>query len=282
MAKYKINGLVFDVTEMGPATGETIVLLHGFPQAAESWSSVASILAEAGYRVVAPNQRGYSPGARPVSRFKYRLRYLADDIASLMDKLGVDKFHLVGHDWGGGVAWVLSSQERERILSLTVLSTPHPKALLKTLMTTSQIFLSWYLFFFQIPRLPEWIVLANNGKVAYQWLKRAGLDDATARTYVQRFLDDPEALTGAVNWYRAMPFDISYGFTLDPPSMPTTFVWSDGDIAVSRKAAEATARLVGDGGTFRVMAGESHWLPEQAAREVAATVLSSVARISDI
>ena len=120
--------LVFDVLVAGPDDGPAVILLHGFPETAQSWVHQTPVLAAAGYRVIAPDQRGYSPDARPTEVTAYRTDRLVADVVGLADALGVDRFHLVGHDWGGAVAWQVAGRHPDRLLTLTVLSTPHPAA----------------------------------------------------------------------------------------------------------------------------------------------------------
>jgi pimeloyl-ACP methyl ester carboxylesterase len=123
------RGLVFDVLATGPPTGEPVVLLHGFPQTSACWRPLLAILAAAGYRAVAPDQRGYSPKARPTTIEAYRLPELVADVLAIADRLGAETFHLVGHDWGGVVAWRLAGQQPERVATPTAVSTPHPRPL---------------------------------------------------------------------------------------------------------------------------------------------------------
>jgi pimeloyl-ACP methyl ester carboxylesterase len=123
------RGLVFDALAAGPPAGELVVLLHGFPQTSACWTPVLQTLAAAGYRAVAPNQRGYSPTARPTTIQAYRLPELVADVLAVADRLDAETFHLVGHDWGGVVAWQLAGHQPELVTTLTAVSTPHPRAL---------------------------------------------------------------------------------------------------------------------------------------------------------
>ncbi|MFJ7768026.1 alpha/beta fold hydrolase [Streptomyces sp. NPDC097107] len=134
------------------------MLLHGFPADAHSWDATAEALSVAGLRVLVPFQRGYVATARPRKVSAYRLKKLAADIIELLNSLKCERAHIVGHDWGGGVSWFLADQYSPRVASLVVASTPHPRALARTLFTSKQILLSWYLLFFQLPVIPEWIL----------------------------------------------------------------------------------------------------------------------------
>ena len=126
MKSYHRDGLRFDVIDRGPRDGPAVVCLHGFPQDATAYDGVAPLLVERGMRVLAPDQRGYSAGARPTGRSAYALPELVADVLALLDAAGIDAAHVVGHDWGGAVAWALAGRHPDRVLSLTALSTPHP------------------------------------------------------------------------------------------------------------------------------------------------------------
>ncbi|MEJ7585388.1 MAG: alpha/beta fold hydrolase, partial [Acidimicrobiales bacterium] len=128
MKTFTNDGLTFEVSDRGPEDGPVVILLHGFPQTAECWAGVAPRLADAGLRVLAPNQRGYSPQARPTGRRAYLLNLLMGDVLALADSAGAERFHLVGHDWGAVVAWSVAAEHPERVASLTTLSVPHPRA----------------------------------------------------------------------------------------------------------------------------------------------------------
>jgi pimeloyl-ACP methyl ester carboxylesterase len=153
--QLRARGLVFDALAAGPATGEPVVLLHGFPQTSACWTRVLEALAAAGYRAVAPDQRGYSPTARPNAVRAYRMPELVADVVAIADGLGATRVHLVGHDWGGAVAWNLAGRHPERVATLTAVSTPHPGAFARALTTGTQPLRSAYIPLFRTPRLPE-------------------------------------------------------------------------------------------------------------------------------
>src|SRR3954449_6424 len=152
---FSRNGLRFTVWDEGPVDAETVVLLHGFPQSAQSWIGVSRPLLAAGYRVIAPDQRGYTPQARPRPRRAYRLNELVADVMALVDTAGVDRVHLVGHDWGGGIAWMVAATRPDRLHTLTVVSAPHPRAVVNAMLTSRQLLRAWHVGFFQLPWLPE-------------------------------------------------------------------------------------------------------------------------------
>jgi pimeloyl-ACP methyl ester carboxylesterase len=272
MDSFTRDGLRFDVVDAGPPdAAETVVLLHGFPQSAASWAGVSGRLAEAGLRVLAFDQRGYSPGARPLDKAAYRMEELVADVLALADAAGLDRFHVVGHDWGGGVAWALGADPAAvpRLASLTVLSMPHPRAFAHALLRSGQALRSAYVALFRTPVVAERLLLAGGGLPLRRGLRRSGLDAATARAYAER-MAQPGALTAALNWYRAARNPSSY----DPvdPAVPTLYVWSTGDTALGRAAAEGTAQFVPGPYRFEVLDGLSHWLPEQAPDAIAALI----------
>jgi len=276
MDAFSRDGMRFEVVDEGPVDAETVVLLHGFPQSARSWAGVSRPLLAAGYRVIAPEQRGYTPRARPRSRRAYRLGELVADVVALIDAAGAERVHLVGHDWGGGVAWMVAATRPERLHTLTAVSAPHPRAVVGAMLTSRQLLQAWHVGFFQVPWLPEAAIRSRDGRWAVALLKHSGLDDQRARAYADRLVDDPGALAGALRWYRAMPLDVSAGRRTGAVTVPTTYVWSTDDIAIGRRAAELTGRWVTGPFEFKVLDGVSHWIPEQAPDELAASILDRI------
>jgi pimeloyl-ACP methyl ester carboxylesterase len=200
------DGLVFDVLDSGPAGGDVVVLLHGFPQFADSWNAVTPALAAGGYRCLAPNQRGYSAGARPQGRRAYRIGELVEDVVALIDASGARRAHVVGHDWGAAVAWAVAVRHPDRLVSLTALSVPHPAAFVRALVTSRQVLASWYMYFFQLPWLPERIMLGRSGRDGRRlarFLVRSRQSPEVAERDARAMIET-DAFTSAVNWYRAM------------------------------------------------------------------------------
>jgi pimeloyl-ACP methyl ester carboxylesterase len=260
MDRYEVGGLVFDVTDAGPADGEVIILLHGFPETRASWDGVIPILTTAGYRVLAPDQRGYSPGARPKGRKAYRMEVLVDDVLALADRAESDKFHVVGHDWGGAVAWALAGWHPERLYSMTSLTTPHPRAMQRAFVSSRQGLRSWYMLYFQLPRLPEMALAGRAQPLMKRSLMRAGLSEDAVDRYLANFTDR-KAATAALNWYRAIPF--LPPSRMVPVSVPTLYVYGTNDVALGRKAADLTGQYVKGPYRYEVLDGVSHWIPEE-------------------
>jgi pimeloyl-ACP methyl ester carboxylesterase len=255
-----VGDLVFDARAEGPDDGELVLLLHGFPQTSFSWRNQLDALAAAGYHAVAPDQRGYSPGARPADVGEYRVERLVADVLGFADALGVERFHLVGHDWGGAVAWQVAGRHPERLRTLTSLSTPHPAAFRRSIQDGEQRDKSSYMLFFRSPEA-EPFFLDNDAAGLRALYTASGLADDAVEEYV-RVLTQPGAMTGALNWYRAADPGLVEG--LGPVTTPTMYVWSTSDPALGREAAEATAANVEGPYRFEVLEGVSHWIAEEA------------------
>ena len=273
MEQFQSSGFTFDVTDEGPSTGETIVLLHGFPESRASWKEVIPHLTKAGYRVLAPDQRGYSRRARPKARREYTLDKLGNDIIAMADAAGVGTFHVVGHDWGGGVAWELAANHADRVATVASLATPHPRAMTKAAVSSTQGLKSWYMFFFQLPALPEMGFGRMKNRMRKQ-LANSGLPATYVDDYLQ-LLGEPGAARGAINWYRALPFSLRS--PIDKIGIPTMYVYGTGDFALGRKAADLTGDFVTGPYRYEILEGVSHWIPEEVPDTVAALVLDHIA-----
>jgi pimeloyl-ACP methyl ester carboxylesterase len=268
--RLAVGDLVLDVLDVGPRDGEVVVLLHGFPQSTQEWHAVWPVLVDAGYRVVAVDQRGYSPGARPEGVEAYRMSELVGDVVGVLDALGVDRAHVVGHDWGAAVAWQVAAHAPDRVRSLTAVSVPHPTAFSAALATDAdQRERSRYMLMFDTPEA-EAQLLADDG--AYLRSVLGPVPDADL--YVRR-MQEPGALTAALNWYRARRLGAR-----DPVpaiSLPVLYVWSDGDLALGPVGAAATASYVDGPYRFEVLHGVSHWVPDEAPGALAGLLLEHLA-----
>ncbi|MCM3662481.1 alpha/beta fold hydrolase [Georgenia satyanarayanai] len=261
--------LTFDVRDEG--SGPPVLLLHGFPQDSTSWRHVVPRLHAAGLRTITMDQRGYSPGARPAARAAYRLELLVADVVAVLDDAGVDRAHVVGHDWGGGAAWMAGSRHPDRVASLTVVSTPHPAALTASLLRSDQALRSSYMAFFQLPGLPERVLRTRLERM----LVSAGLPAEQARHYQER-MREPGAARGALNWYRGVPLSREGAGRV---GVPTTYVWGEADPYLGRRAAELTSDYVYGDYEFLPLPG-GHWLPELSPDAVADAVVRRVASAS--
>lgn len=257
-----VRGLTFDVRIGGPAGGEPVLLLHGFPQDSREWDGISGGLHDAGLRTVALDQRGYSPGARPAGREKYTMAECVADAVALLDALGIREAHVVGHDWGAVVAWHLAGRHPQRVRTLTAVSVPHPGAFARSVRRDpAQLVKSSYMLFFRTPWLPERVLSARGGAL----LRRIPHGEAMLQ---------PGRLTGALNWYRAVSGGDLEG--LGPVTVPTTFVWSDRDVAISGHAARRCAAYVTGDYRFVTLAGVSHWIPDEAPERLLEAVLARI------
>ncbi|MGQ5263926.1 alpha/beta fold hydrolase [Micromonospora sp. ZYX-F-536] len=268
------RGLTFEVHTGGPSGGAPVLLLHGFPQHSGEWDEVVPTLHTAGLATYALDQRGYSPGARPAAVAEYRIPELVADVVAVLDALGLDAVHLVGHDWGAVVAWAVAAVHPERVRTLTAVSVPHPAAMAHALANDGQQKArSSYIALFRKEEKAEKMLLAWNATALRKLL--GGVGDATR---VDRYADpmrEPGALTAALNWYRAMSrADLA---AVGPVAVPTTYVWSDRDIAIGRTAAEACAENVTGDYRFIQLPGVSHWIPDAAPGPLAEAILARVA-----
>jgi pimeloyl-ACP methyl ester carboxylesterase len=254
----------------GPADGRLVLFLHGFPQSSHEWRFQLAALASAGYRAVAFDQRGYSPGARPAEVAAYAVGHLVADVLAVADDMGGHCFDLVGHDWGAAIAWQVAGRYPERVRTLTAVSVPHPHALTAAMRdaASDQGGRSSYMARYRS---------AAPGEVEAEFLA----EDAAAlramvpdEEYVRR-LKEPGALAAAINWYRAATRDDVAG--VGPATAPTLFVWSDGDHAIGRDAAERCGAHVDGPFRFEVIEGVDHWIPEHAPDRLNALLLEHLA-----
>lgn len=272
-----VGELVFDALAAGPADGELVLLLHGFPQSSYEWRAELGALAEAGYRAVAPDQRGYSPRARPEGTEQYRADSLVADAMAIVDWMGGHRFHAVGHDWGALVAWALAGRYPERLRTLTAVSLPHPLAMVEALASASgdQLARSAYINFFQRAELPERLMLGADGAGLRALFFNTGYTDRDAVDRYVAGLTEPGALSAALDWYRAL--DLSVAASVGQVAVPTLFVWGDEDPAIGREAAEGCGRHVSGPYRFEAMEGAGHWIPEEQADELTALLLDHLA-----
>ena len=258
-----VGPLVFDGLVAGPDGGEAVLFLHGFPQTSQGWADQLEALGAAGYRACAFDQRGYSPRARPREVEAYRSKELTADVVGVADALGLGRFHLVGHDWGGAVAWQVGGRHGDRLRTLTVVSTPHPAALglaLAGALGGDQVQRSSYIDVFRQPDSQD-TLLADDAQILRMVYAASGMPAGREAPYLEA-LGTPEALGAALDWYRAADLSMLEG--LGPITPPTMYVWSTEDPALGREAAEATAQFVEGPYRFEVLEGVGHWVAEQA------------------
>lgn len=246
----------------GPDDGPPIMLLHGFPEFWYSWRYQIPALAAAGYRVIAPDQRGYNLSGK---RGPYDLGTLIGDIESLRKALGIERAHVVGHDWGGVVAWAFAATFLERVDKLIILNAPHPSAYRDTLnRSRRQLLKSWYIAFFQLPLLPE-LALRLGGQLvlrrAYEQVNREHMSEDDVAAYLRAF-QQPGALTATLGWYRALARDMLAHWSSAPSyhiDAPTCVIWGERDSFLDKSCNETLERYVPDL-ALHYMPEATHWV----------------------
>lgn len=259
------NGYVLSTKVSGDNQDIPVILLHGFPESSVMWNRLMSDLNKIGYYTVAPDQRGYSFEARPQEIAQYHISHLAKDVIALADSLGINKFHLIGHDWGSGVGWQIASDYPERLLSFTSLSVPHLEAFSRAYREDSlQYIASGYMRNFQTKKIPEYMLAKNNYELLKSiWSKH---QDEEIASYIN-LLSQKNALTSAINWYRANYNMFIQGFDIGMINVPVLFVWGNKDSALKRSGVEWTEDYVT--GYYRfVELDADHWLIQESYEKV--------------
>jgi pimeloyl-ACP methyl ester carboxylesterase len=288
------NGVRLHYVEAGDPDDPLVLLLHGFPEFWYAWRHQLPALAEAGYHVIAPDLRGYNTSEKPPGVGAYRLTRLVDDVISLIEEFteragseGSDEAQLpllVGHDWGGAIAWEVAIRHPEAIERLAILNAPHPERFQRELGSASQLRKSWYMFFFQLPGVPERAIRAGNYRVLDRLLREDPVDpDAFDSVDIERYteaLSKPGALTAAINYYRALARENPIG-TLRralvgrsgrPPAyrrvqVPTLLIWGEQDSALSVSLTEGLDGWVENLRVERLPEA-SHWVQADAPETV--------------
>jgi pimeloyl-ACP methyl ester carboxylesterase len=271
------EGMRFEVDMAGdPGSDHLALLLHGFPELNFAWRHQIPIFARHGYKVWAPNQRGYGKTTRPLGVRNYSLDHLTADVTRLIDASGCSRVTLVGHDWGGMVAWSYALMPQPHALErLVIMNIPHPTIMARKLRTPAQLRKSWYTFFFQIPRLPELLLGARGARAIGEAFTSMALDKSRFPPDVtdvfRNNASQPGALTAMINWYRAMRHvsEAWRATTADPPRIqtPTLMLWGEEDTALGKELTYGTDELV-DNLVLRYLPGVSHWVQQEAPETV--------------
>jgi len=270
------NGLRFHALAAGPPDGPLLLLLHGFPETSHSWRRQIAPLATAGFRVVAPDQRGIGLSSKPAGIAAYRIDLLAADIVAIVQALGRKRAQVVGHDWGGAVAWHLALHHADTIERVAILDAPHP-AVFGAYMKRhhSQRLKSWYMLFFQLPWLPEALLRAND----FRRLAHALVASSRPGTFPDGDLavyraawSQPGALTGMLNWYRALRLGAQVPRVDAPVAIPVRVLWGDRDQALEPGLAEASIVRCTNGAVFH-FPDATHWLQHEEPERVTTLLL---------
>lgn len=273
--RRRTNGITLHGIEAGPEGGPLVILLHGFPEYWWGWRYQIGPLADAGFRVVAPDQRGYNLSDKPEGRRAYDLDTLAADIVGLADALGRRTFSLVGHDWGGLAAWWTASRHPGRVERLVVLNAPHPQVAGAYMRShPSQMLRSLYVGFFQLPFVPETMLSANGHRSLKDALRRTSrpgtFSDEDIAAY-EKTWSQPGALTAMLNWYRALPFKPDMKDATVRP--PTLVIWGSQDRFLEKGLAEASLALC-EKGSIRWIENATHWVQHEEPETVSTALVA--------
>jgi pimeloyl-ACP methyl ester carboxylesterase len=270
------NGISLHTRQAGPEDGPLVVLLHGFPEFWYGWHRQIKPLADAGYRVIVPDQRGYNRSDKPDGVDSYHIETLAADVVGLLDVADRKTAAVAGHDWGAAVAWWLALSYPERIESLTAVNVPHPTVMETTLRNSlSQLRKSWYMFAFQLPALPEAISTANNCRVLRRGLTNSSRPGTFSATDLERYRaawQQPDALTAMINWYRAMG-----RYRPQPPrqqvSVPTLVMWGQQDDFLASTMADESLDYCDDAELVSFPSA-THWVLHEEPEETTDALLA--------
>lgn len=269
------NGITLHVALAGPEDGELVILLHGFPEFWYGYRHQIDALVEAGYRVAVPDQRGYNKSDKPGGRRAYAIDILARDIVGLIKSLNRKDAVIIGHDWGGAVGWQLARTEPEMVRKFIAVNMPHmgvfPSAFLKV---PSQLIRSLYMEFFQIPILPEKLMRSKNFKHMAKGIQRTGKSGAFKDDDLEMYMNawrERGALSGMLNWYRALPFSLSH-INTDKIQVPVKIIWGDKDLFLSKKLAVESLKFI-DAEEVTWVHGATHWVLQEEPDIVNAEIL---------
>ena len=267
----RAGDLEFHAVEAGPEDGPLALLLHGFPECWYSWRHQIPALVEAGYRVVAPDQRGYNLSDKPQGVQYYQIDRLTGDIGALIRALGRERAVLVAHDWGGVAAWRFAIDHPEAVDRLVVMNAPHPAAFFRALRSDrSQLLKSWYMFAFQLPWLPEALLTLSPMASARLFFRgtavRPGAFSDADLEVMATALAQPGAMRCMIDWYRAA-FRFRTAGEARPVEAPTLLIWAEDDVALGNSLASGLERWVPDL-QVRYIANCGHWVQNEALDEV--------------
>jgi len=265
------NGIKLHVAQAGPQSGVPVILLHGFPEFYYGWRRQIPALVAEGCRVIVPDQRGYNLSDKPKDVKSYSMDILVEDIVGLIDALGYEKVNLVGHDWGGAVAWTLAHKYPERLHKLSILNVPHPAVMRKFLSRDlDQLRRSWYMMAFQLPWLPEFILSMNGWQRFAHSLQNTGKAGSFTDEDITRYKEawsQPDAMTSMLNWYRTSVRNPSWASKDMRIKVPTLMMWGMKDFALTHRMARPSMDYVDDGNLI-LFPEATHWIQHDAAEEV--------------
>jgi epoxide hydrolase 4 len=286
--QIETGGMTFECLRAGRGNPKLAVLLHGFPEAHFSWRHQIGPLVEAGYEVIAPNQRGYGASSRPEGIGAYHIKHLMADVAGIIDETADGRpVTLISHDWGAIVAWGFAAQRLRPLERLVVMNVPHPARMIEELRHSAQRKKSWYVFFFQLPWLPEYLMGLKHADAVGKAFTRLARDKTRFdQPLIDAYRDNaaiPGALTAMINWYRASArggLEVFRREVVATIATPTLMIWGEEDDALGIELTEGYDGLVKDF-TLHRLPGVSHWVQQEAPEAVNAILLDWLAGQSD-
>jgi len=271
----EVNDVGLHVVAAGDPDDPLVVLLHGFPEFWYGWREYLEPLVDAGYRVLVPDQRGYNRSDKPAGVRSYRIARLARDVVELIESENRESAHVVGHDWGAGVAWDLSLRHPDVVDRLGIVNVPHPTVLAATLRSNlTQLRKSWYMFYFQVPRVPEWLSARDDFRFWVRTMRDGANPGAFSETDFDRYRrawSRDGAPTAMINWYRAL-FRHGADLPQERVEAPTLIVWGENDRALVPEMATESVEYCVDGRLER-FPDATHWIPHEYPDRVADLLL---------
>ena len=265
----QVNGIALHVVFAGPADGKPLIFLHGFPEFWFAWHRQIDHFVSSGYRVIAPDQRGFNLSDKPANIANYSIDLLVKDVVGILDTVAASKAFVVGHDWGAAVAWHLAARYPDRVWRSAMLSVPHPHVFIKNLSTNlAQLRKSWYIFFFQLPWLPEFLVRRRDWSLLTRALRNTAYHGVFSDSDLEKYKEawaKKGALTAMLNWYRAAltrPSKLTFDSKASHVKVPTLLVWGkEEQFAVQGMARESLQHC--DDRRLEVFDVASHWIQHE-------------------
>ena len=266
---YHVNGVCLHVMEAGDAEGDILLFLHGFPEFWYGWRKQISYFSRQGFRVIVPDQRGYNLSSKPPGKKNYRMEALSDDMVALIRQLGSKKVFLIGHDWGGAVAWTVAIRKPELLEKLIVLNLPHPQVMKETLKRLpKQLLKSWYIGFFQLPFLPEKMIAAFRYRLLAGSMRKTAKKGTFSKEEMDRYKEAWQksgAMKAMINWYRAARFNrLDLNKEIEVPSL---LVWGKQDTFLSHEMARPSIKKCRNG-RLEMVEDATHWIQHEKADHV--------------
>jgi pimeloyl-ACP methyl ester carboxylesterase len=274
--EIRVGDVCLFVREAGPAEGPAVLLAHGWPDSGELWRHQVPALVAAGYRVIAPDLRGFGASSKPTDLAAYAVPAVVGDVTGLLDALGIDRAHIVGHDWGAAIGWMTAALAPDRVASLSALSVGHPAAFAGAGLPQREK--SWYMLLFQFPEVAEQWLSADDFRNLREWSGHPDVEPVVRR------LSDPAALTASLGLYRAILAPrtlVDPPFELPPVTAPVLGMWSSGDVALLEENMTGSSRYVKGPWRYERLDGVGHWMQLDAPEAVNALLLDFLGKQCD-